>query len=49
VAASALPDLVVAYEPIWAIGTGDTARRPTAQAMHATISAADRTIRRGSG
>lgn len=29
--------IVVAYEPVWAIGTGDTATPADAQAMHATI------------
>ena len=37
VGAAALPDVVIAYEPVWAIGTGDTATPEDAQAMHATI------------
>jgi triosephosphate isomerase len=37
VAAAATADVVVAYEPVWAIGTGDTATPDDAQAMHATI------------
>lgn len=35
--AAQLRDLVIAYEPVWAIGTGDTATPADAQAMHATI------------
>jgi triosephosphate isomerase (TIM) len=37
VAAECMPDIVLAYEPIWAIGTGDTATPADAQAMHAAI------------
>lgn len=36
---SALQDAVVAYEPVWAIGTGKTATREQAQAVHAVIRA----------
>jgi triosephosphate isomerase len=32
-----LPDLVVAYEPVWAIGTGKTATREQAQEAHQFI------------
>jgi triosephosphate isomerase len=34
---AALPEVVIAYEPVWAIGTGETATPADAQAMHATI------------
>jgi triosephosphate isomerase len=37
VEAAALREIVIAYEPVWAIGTGDTATPQDAQAMHATI------------
>ncbi|HNP69694.1 MAG TPA: triose-phosphate isomerase [Kouleothrix sp.] len=37
VEAGALGNCVIAYEPVWAIGTGDTATPADAQAMHATI------------
>jgi triosephosphate isomerase (TIM) len=34
-----LRDLVIAYEPVWAIGTGETATPEQAQSVHATIRA----------
>ncbi|NTW97322.1 MAG: triose-phosphate isomerase [Oscillochloris sp.] len=39
VTATQLLNVVIAYEPIWAIGTGDTATSADAQAMHAAIRA----------
>ncbi|WP_322512901.1 triose-phosphate isomerase, partial [Chloroflexus sp.] len=39
VTAEQMPNVVIAYEPIWAIGTGDTATPADAQAMHAAIRA----------
>jgi len=39
-AAEQVRDVVVAYEPVWAIGTGETATPADAQAMHAAIRAA---------
>lgn len=39
VTAAQLAAVVIAYEPIWAIGTGDTATSADAQAMHAAIRA----------
>jgi triosephosphate isomerase len=39
VSAEQLLDVVIAYEPIWAIGTGETATAADAQAMHAAIRA----------
>jgi triosephosphate isomerase (TIM) len=36
-AAEQVAELVIAYEPVWAIGTGDTATPADAQAMHAAI------------
>jgi triosephosphate isomerase len=37
VTAEQMREVVVAYEPVWAIGTGDTATPADAQAMHAAI------------
>ena len=37
--ARVLDDFVVAYEPVWAIGTGETATPAQAQQMHGTIRA----------
>lgn len=37
VTAQQMREVVIAYEPIWAIGTGDTATPDDAQAMHAAI------------
>jgi triosephosphate isomerase len=37
VAPAALEHIVIAYEPVWAIGTGDTATPADAQAMHLTV------------
>jgi len=36
---SALENIIIAYEPIWAIGTGVTATKEQAQAMHQAIRA----------
>ena len=45
--AGALSRMVIAYEPVWAIGTGRTATPDQAQAVHAFIRAA--LARRGAG
>jgi triosephosphate isomerase len=37
IGADQMASIVIAYEPVWAIGTGDTATPADAQAMHATI------------
>jgi triosephosphate isomerase len=39
VVGAAVPKLVVAYEPVWAIGTGRTATTEQAQAVHALLRA----------
>ena len=38
-AASLLARMVIAYEPVWAIGTGESATPAQAQAVHAAIRA----------
>ena len=37
VSASAMADVIIAYEPVWAIGTGNTASAADAQEVHASI------------
>lgn len=37
ISASSLPEIVIAYEPVWAIGTGVTASPEQAQDVHAFI------------
>jgi triosephosphate isomerase (TIM) len=37
ISAAQMAEVVIAYEPIWAIGTGDTATPADAQAMHTAI------------
>lgn len=37
--AATIAEVVIAYEPVWAIGTGDTATAADAQAMHAAVRA----------
>ncbi len=39
IGAGRLAEIVIAYEPVWAIGTGETASPEQAQAMHAAIRA----------
>ena len=39
IATDALAELVIAYEPVWAIGTGKTATPADAQAVHAALRA----------
>ena len=38
--AASLPELLIAYEPVWAIGTGETASSADVAQMHANINAA---------
>jgi triosephosphate isomerase len=44
VAADAMRDVVIAYEPVWAIGTGRHATPDVAQAVHAALRADLRTL-----
>ena len=44
---SALADAVIAYEPVWAIGTGKTATPEQAQEVHAFIRDRIRTLDTG--
>ncbi|MGB0789364.1 MAG: triose-phosphate isomerase [Marinirhabdus sp.] len=37
IAATAWPNVILAYEPVWAIGTGETATPEQAQQMHAHV------------
>jgi len=37
IARDAMPDITIAYEPVWAIGTGETATPDQAQEVHAMI------------
>lgn len=47
--ASEFADVVVAYEPVWAIGTGKTASPAQAQEVHASLRAALNEIKPGAG
>lgn len=39
-----MKDVIIAYEPVWAIGTGETATPEQAQEMHAEIRALLRSL-----